>query len=156
MEQWRKKFINRFAELKQTDGMTQASLAESLGLSQGTIAQWASGSRQPRNLAQYRALENALKLPAGTLTAPGIAETGTIYKAIENGQPYQPSLDVDAVEKALGVMMNTYGLDNMKDKGAAWSAKTIIMLYDLLTHPDTAALTPEQVSQFLKVTEKHQ
>lgn len=137
--------------------MTQAKLAEMLDLSQGAIASWVNGSHSPRNVKQFRALETALKLPAGILTAPDtIREDPTSYMQTGTDQQRdQHAIDVDAVEKALDAMISVYGLDYMKNKGAAWSAKTIIMLYDLLTQTATSGLTTEQIEKILKVTEKH-
>lgn len=64
---WRTRFRDRFRELKASDGLTQARLAEALGVTQGTIAHWLSGKRTPEDLAAFEKLAAALGWHPGYL-----------------------------------------------------------------------------------------
>ena len=150
MDEWRKIFVKRFDELKTSQGLTQEKLAEALGVTQGTIGHWYRGERKPRGLEQFRRLEHALELAPGTLTS---ADAGAPYLTTTSAAPYRPSLDFDAIDKAMRFLMDQYGLERMQQKGPAWCAKTIIMLYDLLHTPATAGLSAEQLDKLLEVIE---
>jgi len=144
MEYWRRIFIKRLAELKESEGMTQNILAEMLGLSQGTIGQWHVGKRTPGDLNQFRNLEKALRLTPGTLTQPdpgNNAEVSPPYLVAENSTPYKSSIDIKIAEKAIAFLMDEIGMDGMKKEGAAWVAETIIMLYDLFSDPASENLS---------------
>lgn len=143
MEDWRRKFICRLAELKKSEGMTQARLAEKLNVSQGTVANWARGSNEPRNRQQYHDLEAALHLPAGTLigTANQVREPGPDYAPQAESQP----LDDTAVAKATEFIFEHIGPEAMKEAGAALCAKDIIFLYNLFKDPGHEYLQPATI-----------
>lgn len=59
---WRERAKRRYLQLKTTEGLTQAKLAEQVGVTQGAIAHWLSGRRQPDTLDQYESLARSLKM----------------------------------------------------------------------------------------------
>lgn len=69
MEEWRERFRNRFSYLKRTEGMTQASLAEAIGVTQGTVGHWLRGRRTPENPEQFEALARGLRMSLAELLA---------------------------------------------------------------------------------------
>jgi len=154
MDNWHKIFIARLSELKRTEGMTQAKLAELLELSQGAIASWIKGTHEPRNVRQFRALEKAIRLPAGTLTqAPGESKNGEAPRlslANSNNQPYTPSIDPDAIEKAVEAVMNELGFDGMKMAGPKACAQILTILYDIFSDPAANQLSNDTIIRIIK------
>lgn len=59
MNDWRARFRDRFDLLKDRDGLTQASFAKKLGVTQGAISHWLTGRREP-DLTDLEAIANAL------------------------------------------------------------------------------------------------
>jgi transcriptional regulator with XRE-family HTH domain len=57
---WRERFKLRFELLKSREGLTQEKLAESLGVTQGTVGHWLNARRAPDTLAMYEQLAKAL------------------------------------------------------------------------------------------------
>ena len=57
---WRERFKLRFELLKAREGLTQEKLAESLGVTQGTVGHWLNARRAPDTLAMYEQLAKAL------------------------------------------------------------------------------------------------
>lgn len=57
-EPWRTRMQRRRKQI----GLTQAQLAEKLGLSQGTITHWECGRREPEDLATLEKLARALDM----------------------------------------------------------------------------------------------
>lgn len=51
--------MNKIAEVRKAKGFTQQALADALGLTQGAVAHWESGRRQPP-LAMLRRIAEAL------------------------------------------------------------------------------------------------
>lgn len=51
--------MNKIAEVRKAKGFTQQDLADALGLTQGAVAHWESGRRQPP-LAMLRRIAEAL------------------------------------------------------------------------------------------------
>lgn len=64
---WRNRLRSRLRELKETEGTTQADIAERLGKSPSTITNWLNGHREPETLADFEALAHALKVPPAWL-----------------------------------------------------------------------------------------
>jgi transcriptional regulator with XRE-family HTH domain len=89
---WRTLFRARFYELRELGEITQESLADRVGVSQGTVSSWLTGSKEPR-LKRLTKIEQALGLPPNTLVAS---------KTAEHQQPFVAALlDVPAIEAAL-------------------------------------------------------
>lgn len=65
-------YLDRLADLRKRKGLTQAQLAEKVGVEQPTIQRWEKGKREPE-LAQLFALAEALDVEPGTLLDPSIA-----------------------------------------------------------------------------------
>jgi len=57
---WHDRFKSRFQELKVTKGMTQYTLADDLGVSQGTVANWLNGIREPRSIQDFEKIASVL------------------------------------------------------------------------------------------------
>ena len=51
--------MNKIAEVRKSKGFTQQALAKAVGLTQGAVAHWESGRRQPP-LAMLRKIAEAL------------------------------------------------------------------------------------------------
>lgn len=65
-------YLERLKELRRRKGLTQAGLAEILGVEQPTIQRWEKGKREP-DLTQLLALASALDVDPGALIDPTIA-----------------------------------------------------------------------------------
>ena len=140
MDYWRKVFTTRFNVLKNEQGLTQEKLAEKIGVTQGTVGHWLRGERTPGSMEVFRKIESALTLAPGQLTQPEPSNNELPVLATENETPYSPTLDADAVEKATAFLIEQIGVDGIEKQGAAWTAKTIIFLYDLFSDPESARL----------------
>ena len=79
MTNWRDRFKTRFTEMKRTKGVTQESLAEQMGLTQGTVGHWLNGRRSPDTLSDYEKLAVALEMHPAELLY-GINPEQTIGK----------------------------------------------------------------------------
>lgn len=53
--------MNKIAEVRKSKGVTQQTLAQAVGVTQGAVAHWESGRRQPP-LAMLRKIAEALGL----------------------------------------------------------------------------------------------
>lgn len=149
MENWRRIFISRLAELKQSEGLTQVKLAELLDVAQSTIGQWHTGKRTPGSLEQFRALEKALKLQPGALTQPDQDPLNEPTLVAVTKAPYTSSIRVDIAEKATKLLADEIGFDGMEELGAAWVAETIVFLYDLLSDPASSQLNRQTIMQMV-------
>lgn len=58
--------MNKIAEARKSKGWTQQALAEAVGLTQGAVAHWESGRRQPP-VATLRKIAEALGVPVAEL-----------------------------------------------------------------------------------------
>lgn len=65
-------YLERLAVLRKQKGLTQAALAEIVGVEQPTIQRWEKGKREPE-LGQLLALARALDIEPGALIDPTIA-----------------------------------------------------------------------------------
>lgn len=65
-------YLERIAKLRKQKGLTQARLAEIIGVEQPTIQRWEKGKREP-DLAQLFALAEALDVEPSALLDPTIA-----------------------------------------------------------------------------------
>ncbi|WP_299076422.1 helix-turn-helix transcriptional regulator [uncultured Paraglaciecola sp.] len=150
---WQNTFKKRFAELKKTEGLTQAKLAEALDISQATIATWVAGKHNPKNLAQYQQLEKALKLSPGELTTAG--QLFKIENSVKESSPaYSTTVDkpistLDAAERATNTFTNHISAQQAKQKGARWSAHTIMILTTLYTDPSADQLSPQTIQKLI-------
>lgn len=86
---WRERAKSRYIHLKSTEGLTQAKLAEQVGVTQGAVAHWLGGRRVPETLEQYEALAMALKMhPAELLYGldPELSKTFDRFDANQRTQ----------------------------------------------------------------------
>ena len=90
---WRRRFRQRFADLKRREGLTHAKLGERIGVTQGTIGHWLSGRRSPQTLDQFLRLEKALGLAEGELMHESPPPSNERFAV--------GLMDVDAVEQIL-------------------------------------------------------
>lgn len=58
--------MNKIAKARKDKGLTQQALAEAVGLTQGAVAHWESGRRQPP-VAMLRKIAEALGVPVADL-----------------------------------------------------------------------------------------
>lgn len=58
--------MNKIAKARKDKGLTQQALAEAVGLTQGAVAHWESGRRQPP-VAMLRKIAEALRVPVADL-----------------------------------------------------------------------------------------
>jgi transcriptional regulator with XRE-family HTH domain len=152
MDLWRKIFRARFAELKQSDGLTQDKLAEMLDVTQGTVGHWHNGHRSPRDLKQFRRLETALKLAPGTLTQPETegANGGDIYQVSSQDKPNETLvIKIEVIERTTLFLVNHIGHIAMERNGARWVAETIMFLYDLFSDPEAEKLSKDTIIKLI-------
>lgn len=65
-------YLDQLADLRKQRGLSQAALAEKLGVEQPTVQRWEKGKREP-SLAQLFELAGALGVEPGALIDPSIA-----------------------------------------------------------------------------------
>jgi prephenate dehydratase len=82
----------RIAETRRKMGLTQADLADRLGLAQSTLARWESGAREPTRAAVKR-LAVALGVSAGWLEGGNAASVGTLGGAVLEGRGTMTGVD---------------------------------------------------------------
>ena len=126
--------VEQFSSIKQ--------FAEACDMNESHVSQIKNGSSNIGDRLA-RKLEQKFEKPSGWMDAAqnhGIEDEATIYLAGSTNHPYKPSLDETTIVRATEFLMEKVGLERMKKNGARWSAKTIILLYDLFQDPASEQL----------------
>lgn len=86
---WRKRFTEKFQQLKQTEGITQETLAERVGVTQGTIGHWLNGRRSPDSLGDYEKLAAALGMHPAELLYGVTSESQISQEGVEFAKAWE-------------------------------------------------------------------